>query len=399
MAGSTTEVKSRKPENTAFKQQRLRAWQPILTPRTVLPTLFLIGVIFAPLGGVLLYVSNSVSEVVVDYTDCYKAGENYVPITSGLSKISFPGSAVITDPDRFQYKATKAYLSGPYPPKTEGLKCTLMFTIPEDIPKTVYLYYQLTNFYQNHRRYVKSVSYTQLAGQAIPAASLTPDCDPLVTDPKSGKPYYPCGLIANSVFNDTILSFRLQDSDSSITFSEPGIAWDSDAQKYKKTAYSYNDVVPPPNWISRFPGGVYTEDLPPPDLSADEHLQVWMRTAGLPSFRKLYGRYDQKFPKGTYEVDIDWNFNTTLYKGQKLLVLSTVSFLGGKNPYLGYAYLTLGALCVLLGLIFTIRHMLYPRKLGDSSYLSWNQTRSPGSASAAPAASVSSNPSNQTLSD
>lgn len=399
MAGSTSEVKSRKPEDTAFKQQRLRAWQPILTPRTVLPTLFLIGVLFAPLGGILLYVSNSVSEVVIDYTECYKAGERYVPITSGLSKISLPGSSVITDPNQFQYKITQSYLSGPYPPNTEGLKCTIKFNIPDDIPKTVYLYYQLTNFYQNHRRYVKSVSYSQLAGQAVPASSLSPDCDPLATDPKTGKPYYPCGLIANSVFNDTISSFKLKDSDLSITFSEPGIAWDSDAQKFKKTAYSYNDVVPPPNWAKRFPGGVYTESLPPPDLSIDEHLQVWMRTAGLPSFRKLYGRYDQNIPKGTYEVDIDWNFNTTLYKGQKLLVLSTVSFLGGKNPYLGYAYLSLGALCVLLGLIFTIRHMLYPRKLGDSSYLSWNHTRTTGSSSAAPVTSVSSNPSNQTLSD
>ncbi|KAI7096117.1 hypothetical protein KC316_g21377, partial [Hortaea werneckii] len=28
--------KSRRPPNTAFRQQRLKAWQPILTPRTVL---------------------------------------------------------------------------------------------------------------------------------------------------------------------------------------------------------------------------------------------------------------------------------------------------------------------------------------------------------------------------
>ena len=31
----------------------------------------------------------------------------------------------------------------------------------------------------------------------------------------------------------------------------------------------------------------------------DEHFIVWMRTAGLPSFRKLYGRIDTDLPAGT----------------------------------------------------------------------------------------------------
>ena len=38
--------KSRKPPNTAFRQQRLKAWQPILTPKSVIPLLILIAIIF-----------------------------------------------------------------------------------------------------------------------------------------------------------------------------------------------------------------------------------------------------------------------------------------------------------------------------------------------------------------
>ncbi|KAJ2494478.1 alkylphosphocholine resistance protein lem3, partial [Coemansia sp. RSA 2049] len=49
------ETKSKRPSNTAFKQQRLRAWQPLLTPKSVLPTFFVIGIIFAPIGGWLLW--------------------------------------------------------------------------------------------------------------------------------------------------------------------------------------------------------------------------------------------------------------------------------------------------------------------------------------------------------
>jgi cell cycle control protein 50 len=53
-------VKSRKPPNTAFRQQRLLAYAPILTPRTVLPLFFALGIIFGPIGGLLLYASSQV---------------------------------------------------------------------------------------------------------------------------------------------------------------------------------------------------------------------------------------------------------------------------------------------------------------------------------------------------
>jgi hypothetical protein len=54
-------AKSRKPPNTAFRQQRLLAYSPIFTPRTVLPYFFVIGVIFSPIGAFLLYASAKAS--------------------------------------------------------------------------------------------------------------------------------------------------------------------------------------------------------------------------------------------------------------------------------------------------------------------------------------------------
>lgn len=56
--------------DSAFKQQRLPAWQPILTAGTVLPTFFVIGIAFIPVGIGLLYFSEEVKEQVVDYTYC-----------------------------------------------------------------------------------------------------------------------------------------------------------------------------------------------------------------------------------------------------------------------------------------------------------------------------------------
>lgn len=48
--------------DSAFKQQKLPAWQPILTAGTVLPTFFIIGLAFIPVGIGLLVSSNQVSD-------------------------------------------------------------------------------------------------------------------------------------------------------------------------------------------------------------------------------------------------------------------------------------------------------------------------------------------------
>jgi hypothetical protein len=51
------------------------------------------------------------------------------------------------------------------------------------IPKItapIYVYYQLDNFYQNHRRYVKSRDNTQLYGTYQTVDKLKTSCDPII---------------------------------------------------------------------------------------------------------------------------------------------------------------------------------------------------------------------------
>lgn len=59
--------------DSAFKQQKLPAWQPILTAGTVLPTFFVIGIAFIPIGIGLLYFSDEVKEHIIDYTNCNRS--------------------------------------------------------------------------------------------------------------------------------------------------------------------------------------------------------------------------------------------------------------------------------------------------------------------------------------
>ena len=53
-----------------FSQQKLPAWQPILTAGTVLPAFFVIGIAFVAIGVGLLHFSNQVLEYDVNYTKC-----------------------------------------------------------------------------------------------------------------------------------------------------------------------------------------------------------------------------------------------------------------------------------------------------------------------------------------
>ena len=74
----------------------------------------------------------------------------------------------------------------------------------------VYMYYGLTNYYQNHRRYVKSRDDNQLNGQETDPDSLSTDCKPydkIGSGNESGSGFAPCGAIANSLFNGKLYLF------------------------------------------------------------------------------------------------------------------------------------------------------------------------------------------------
>ncbi len=69
-----------------------------------------------------------------------------------------------------------------------------------------------------------------------------------------------------------------------------------------------------------------------------------------------------------------WNVDT--FDGTKSVVCSTTAWIGGRNNFLGIAYLTVGAVALALALAFALKHYLSPRQLGDLKHFNLAGTRS-----------------------
>lgn len=389
-----------------LKQQQLPAWKPTVSTRGIVGLYMAFGGVFIAVGVFLFLESQSVREYSADYTDV----------------------------------ETSKYQVG-----------SVMINIDQDMPAPIYLYYQLENFYQNHRRYVKSKDDNQLKGvQPLPMTkeALDSGCSPW-TMAEDGRPHYPCGLIARSVFNDSFL-VSVPDGDSwkhlDLDESASTIAWPSDVRdKFRNVnpeAYvdraghmmgtseaSQEDLQYQEKmemWIvKRFPpvkcvevktkeNGIEHDYVPVyvaektvkgkdgkefkvadcEGYSVENHVRptkcrferkgqpfdcrnhprykevkqedwgvesghfiVWMRVAGLPKFRKLFGKIDKDLEAGTkLKVTFVDNFPVKSFNGRKAIVLSTATWMGGKNSFLAYGYIVVGAICFVFGLFVLIRN-------------------------------------------
>jgi len=66
--------------------------------------------------------------------------------------------------------------------------------------------------------------------------------------------------------------------------------------------------------------------------------------------------------KWIFHVIIPSDYPVDSFEGRKKFILSTTSWAGGKNQFLGIAYIVVGCLCILAGTIFFFIHLKYGKK-------------------------------------
>jgi len=294
-------TRSKRPRDTAFRQQNLKAWRPILTPKLVILLFFAVGIVFLPIGIAVMIASNQVTEVQsIDYSEaCCVAN----------CDSTSTGARVDLNP------------------------CYVNITVPTDMEPPIYMYYKMTNYYQNHRRYVKSRSDMQLRGLEVSERALNTSCEHRVlaatnSSIDDSRIISPCGLISWSVFND---SFTVFDSAGAQVpgVATTGIAWESDVQvkfrnaggdvavktgsnfphfyhERRQPCSSFPNIGANPTLLAACEAADAGWCFPGSGMCAeDEHFIVWMRTAGLPTFRKLYAKIEgHTLPAGSYTVRV-----------------------------------------------------------------------------------------------
>lgn len=261
----------------------------------------------------------------------------------------------------------------------------LVYNVTIDIDQTmnppIYLNYRLSHFFQNYRRYVRSYDATIMwSGDPGPGVEA---CLPYTYENTVGanasEPYdgavNPCGQIAHSLFNDTFSAAVLVPSSNTagegevinLALDDSNIAWESDAD------YLYGNF-PAQNYnnISEYRGGGTTGEVP---LNKAQNWMVWMRPSGQATLSKPYGTIDQKLEKGTkLVVTVTNRYNTYGFSGDKYIILTTNSWVGGRNEVMGWVYVGAACMCYALALYLMLGWgvgLVRKRGFGDENEMTW----------------------------
>ena len=394
------EKKTKRPTDNDFKQQRLKAWTPVLRPRGVVAILASFGVFC---GAVGLAVGGIFDDGAVAASKTY----------DGKGRGSDACHIAVAD---------------------EGKVCEVRITLDEDMKRPIRVYYEIENFHQNHRNYMKSFSWDQLTHPGTPRSeSYLEDyyCMPLVKN--GSRILHPCGVVPNTLFNDVITlvepgDLRLKEdgidpAPKMLYKMPPGFKWArlapgdandaclaagahapggrpgvrcapdlceaqlgtteacfgyvcaggaKDAEKCAagdEVVFTYEDHDKYQYLYETFP-----QVISPLVGVNSERFAVWMTLAALNPFRKLYGRVtDRDLKKGeTLVFRVENNWEVGAFQGTKRLVLAGLGDYGFESRFVAYLYLFVGGFSLVAAAGFAaLGATVGLRKTGDESLIPW----------------------------
>ena len=266
--------------NSPFSQQKIKSYRPTINNTTTGSLMFIFSLTIIGLGIILIFFSSMIDE-----------------------------QSIIYDKEK---------------PMTLEIK-----------NKNVYMfYYEIENYYQNHKKYLKGVNENQLKGFNMQKNELINDCRNALTNKEMNitksidskkilnpnDVSIPCGIYAKSYQNVKSLNIDLtsQKTNKTLKLNEKNITWESDREmKFNNTLNNLEK-----QWV---------------DMT-NEHFIVWMKPSGYSTFRKLFGYIE--LDNGLYYINCKCD-NCSLIKN---IIVTNLNFLGGKNIELGIVYIILGSL-------------------------------------------------------
>lgn len=394
-----------RPENTQWAQQKLPMWEPVLTLSWTIGICFFVAATCLALGIAIVLTSSALTTVRV----VYDGGSD--------TNSSDRQEAVVHQQHSDVVNLTNCLLDTPAMANSfhANHTCYVTITLPEAIASPAHVYYELTGFHQHHRRFVSSLDRTQFTDEwreGIPITMCAPLekleselCTVGVCDAasKRERKVFPCGIVANTMFNDIFWLHEGVLPNSTATLGRTDLVSKGVARTYpshnaKNPTWTMNVAEYLPVWLnpnfSRIIAPVSGDMTPhitsdysnstawvhdPLDPTVgvgtgveNEHWRVWVDGAATQPFRKAYGRIERDLPAGTKLVfAVQSNFFVRSFGGSKALVVSELSWIGSENVALGIFYLAVGSVFGVAGVLFAVRKCTNPRPLGDTTYLDW----------------------------
>lgn len=240
----------------------------------------------------------------------------------------------------------------------QGINPSLTITVDQKMTSPVHVYMEMTNFYQNNRIMIKSMSPAQLKGNNPAASKLEYSCKNALYNSDIGvggataidglsilvstDVAQPCGLMAYNFPNDTFNTLKKVGSQKAITITTTGIAMESSKSKFKNYDLTKQ-------WL---------------DVT-DERFINWMKSSSQPSFKKLWGIVNQDLEAGDYTISIT-NQNTkqydvSSYNGTKNVLLATSGIVGGRHFTASLMFVILGAYLIVMSFVFMCTYCLNKR--------------------------------------
>lgn len=246
--------------------------------------------------------------------------------------------------------------------------CTVQIPITTKLQAPIGVYYQVENFYSTHSRYLRSVSFQQMREPS--ALSATSDCTPAkkfgdtpksdvfinstLYDTVAPLTMYPCGLQAQSFFNDRfdmpciISQGRCVQLLTDGSWNSSAVLTEADRQRFKARQATAAETQ------------LNVRGFQMPSVDNVDFIN-WMHPSASSTQRRLYRVIGQDLEAGTtLQFTVRSAFSVSKWSGTKSLTIAEIGPLGTHQNFIGFMFIGVALVFLAAAALFAVRFKWYP---------------------------------------